>query len=490
LFSGSRRYVKERREMKKKGEKLRFRKIAVGMAGFAIVIAAGIGMAVFTGQKRESAQSQGEQAELAPPPEEQAVNGPAQPQEKQEVILWVMRATSMLKECVGNFNRGDHGYRVMIHECRGEEQNVSWEDAVLRMQMALSGSKVPDIMLVESMDVNALARQGMLEDLTPYFAGSERVNKEDFLENVTASYTYDGKWIALPRWITIRTLWGKPGIVGDTPGWTVQEMLSLAERYPDIPVTGQFVRWEFMEYCTAFVPETFWLEPDGGAKEELKEMLEQAASYPTQLDYSRWDEQCLQVRREEALLTEQEVYKLEILLYLQEFAGEDGFVPIGYPTMDAAPKALLSPTNGLYAIPANAPNKEGAWAFLELFFAGELDPTERETTGQFYQIHGIPTCRRELEKEFQWQFEDELQRRLHRIDDMDEEQIAVIREWLEELTAMASEYPSSAEPFLDIIREEGEFYFEGIKTLDETLQVIENRGRLYFQENAGYSHEQ
>lgn len=67
---------------------------------------------------------------------------------------------------------------------------------------------------------------------------------------------------------------------------------------------------------------------------------------------------------------------------------------------------------------------------------------------------------------------------------MDEEQIAMIREWLEELIAMAQEYPSSARPFLSIIAEEGEFYFEGVKTLDETLRVIENRGSLYFQENA------
>ncbi len=460
--------------MKEKGEKLGFRRIAVGVAGLVIVIAAGISLIVFTGQNRETAQSQ----------EGQAVDEPAQSQEKQEVILWVMRASPMLKECVGNFNRGDHGYRVMIHECYSEEQNVSWEDALLRLQMALSGRTAPDIVLVEFLDVDALAEQGMLEDLTPYFAGSGRVDQEDFLENVTASYTYDGKWIALPRWITIQTLWGNPGVVGDTPGWTVQEMLSLAERYPEFPVTGHFVRWQFMDYCTTFVPETFWLEPDGGAKEELKEMLEQAASYPTQFDQSRWDEECLQVSRGEALLTEQYVYKLETLLYLQEFAEEGGLIPIGYPTLDGAPRALLSPANGLYAIPSNAPNKEGAWAFLEFFFAGELDPREREKTGPFYQASGIPTHRRELEEEFQWELEDDLQRRLHRIDDMDEEQIAMIKEWLEELIAMAQEYPSSTKPFLRIITEEGEFYFEGVKTLDETLQVIENRGSLYFQENA------
>ncbi|MDE6924581.1 MAG: extracellular solute-binding protein [Acetatifactor sp.] len=484
--------------MKGKGEKLRARRIAVGVAGLAIVIAAGISLIVFTGQRREPVRSQEEQAvngstqsqggqavsETEQSREGQAVNEPTQPQEKQEVILWVMRASPLLKECVGNFNRGDHGYRVMIHECYSEEKNVSWEDALLRLQMALSRSTGPDIVLVESLDVNALAKQGMLEDLTPYFAGSGLVDQEDFLENVTASYTYDGKWIALPRWITIQTLWGNPGIVGDTPGWTVQEMLALAERYPEFSVTGHFVRWEFLNCCTTFVPETFWLEPDGGAKEELREMLEQAASYPTKFDQSRWNEECLQVSRGEALLTEQYVYKMETLLYLQEFAGEGGLIPIGYPTLDGSPRALLSPANGLYAIPANAPNKEGAWAVLELFFAGELDPREREKTGPFYQASGIPVCRQELEEEFQWELEDDLQRRLHRIDDMDEEQIAMIREWLEELIAMAQEYPSSARPFLSIIAEEGEFYFEGVKTLDETLRVIENRGSLYFQENA------
>lgn len=484
--------------MERKDEKPRSRKIALGMAGLAIVAVVGIILAVFTGQKGEPEQpgsSEGQAVNEAEQPgssegqgtgsgddQGETQSGQEQPQEKQEVILWTMRATPMLKECVGNFNNGDYEYRVMIHECYVEGQNVSWEDAQLRMQMALSGSKVPDIMLVEFMDVDALTEQGMLEDLTPYFAESGRVHREDFFESVTDSYTYDGKWVALPRWINITTLWGKPGIVGDAPGWTLQEMLALDERYPELSVAGEFVRWEFMNYCMAFVPETFWLEPGGEAREELKEVLGQAASYPTQINYSKWDEQCMQVRREEALLTEQNVYRLETLFYLQEFAGEDGLIPIGYPTLDGTPKALLSPSNGLYAIPASAPNKEGAWEFLELFFAGELDPTNRESTGQFYQVSGIPTCRQELEDEFQWQLEDDLQRRLHKIDEMDEEQIALIKEWLDELTAMACKYPTFDASFLNIIAEEGEFYFNGVKTLEETLQVIENKGRLYFQE--------
>ncbi|MCM1214547.1 MAG: extracellular solute-binding protein [Lachnospiraceae bacterium] len=468
--------------MKEKNKKPGFRRIALGMAGFVIVIAAGISLAVFTGQKKETeepAMPQEAQSVTHDSMDEKEESKSALPQEKQEIILWTMQATPILKECVGNFNNGDHGYRVVIHECYGEGQNVSWDDALLRMQMALSGSTGPDIALLDSLDIKDLTQQGMLEDLTPYFAGSERIHQEDFLESVTTSYTNDGKWGALPRWITMQTLWGKPGIVGDTPGWTVQEMLALAERYPNLSMTGQFAQWEFLTYCTAFVPETFWLEPNGEAKEDLKEVLEQTMSYPGQIDHSRWDEQCWQVCQEEVLLTELEVYKLETLFYLQELAGEDGLIPIGYPTLDAAPKALLSPVNGLYAIPANASDKEGAWTFLELFFAGELDPRER--SGLFYQASGIPTCKRELEEEFQWELQQWEQQKK---EDMDEEQLAIIEEWREELTAMADVYPSFTDSFLDIIGEESAFYFEGVKTLEETLRVIENRGSLYFQENA------
>ncbi|MDE7043985.1 MAG: hypothetical protein K2O97_03035, partial [Acetatifactor sp.] len=61
--------------MKGKGEKLRARRIAVGVAGLAIVIAAGISLIVFTGQRREPVRSQ----------EEQAVNGSTQSQGGQAV---------------------------------------------------------------------------------------------------------------------------------------------------------------------------------------------------------------------------------------------------------------------------------------------------------------------------------------------------------------------------------------------------------------------
>lgn len=445
--------------MKKKGNRLRFRRIALGIAGLVIVMAAGISLAVFIGRKGKSEQSQ----------------------ENQTVILWTMRASSQLKESVRNFNEGDYGYRVMIHSCYDPERNVSRDDAQLSMQMALSRSEGPDIILVEFLDVDALAEQEMLEDLTPYFAKSKRVDLEDYLESVIVSYTYDGKLLALPRWITIETLWGKAGIVGETPGWTVQEMLSLAERYPDHSVVGQFTRWDFMWIGMDFIPETFWLEQNGKARTELKMLMEQAASYPEQIDRLQWQEEYQQVCREEALLTMQTVHKLETLLYLYEVLGGEEMIPIGYPTMDATPKALLNPIDGLYAIPANEPNKEGAWEFLELFFAGELDPEESNTV--FGSARGIPVCRKEWEPVFQevLQWWDRIYHT-----EWTEEDLAVIEKWLDELTAMAGVFPYSVRPFEVIIEEEWESYYEGDKTLEEALQVIEGRGKLYFQENGYY----
>lgn len=445
--------------MKKKGNKLKSRRIAIGIAGLFIIAAIGIGLAAFIGQKRE----------------------PEQSQENQTVILWTMRASSQLSQCVSNFNKGDYGYRVMLHSCYDVEQNVSQEDALLSMQMALSRSEGPDIMLVGFLDVDALAEQEMLEDLTPYFAKSKRVNQEDYLENVIAAYTYDGKLLALPRWISIETLWGRADIVGDSPGWTVQEMLSLADRYPDYSVTGQLLRWEFRDICMNFVPETFWLDQNGKAREELKMMIEQAVSYPLQIDRSQSKEQYLQVCREEALLTKQDMYKLETLLYFYELAGDEEMVPIGYPTLDATPTALFNPADGLYAIPANAANKKGAWTFLELFFAGELDP--EESNNLFGTASGIPVCRKEWEPVLQEALQC-WERIYHK--EWNEEELDVIEKWLDEITAMADIYPVSAKQFRAIIEEESEPYYEGDKTLEEVLQVIEGRGKLYFQENGNY----
>ncbi len=400
-----------------------------------------------------------------------------QPSEPAEVILGVWRTTSRLKEYVGAFNRGDYGYKVTIRSYYGEGEGVSEETALLRMQAELASSTGPDIILLDyPLDAETMAAQDYLEDLSPYFADSKVVKEEDFLESVIDAYTYDGKLVAVPRQMVLQTLWGKTEIVGEESGWTVEDMLSLAGRYPDIPLASGMSRDEFLTYCLLFAQGEELLNLDAGADSCLGQILSQAASYPATASYEQLADRCWQMHQGEALLVDLSLETLDIFLMLPGLAGRDEIIPVGYPAWDGEPRAFLQAAEGPYAIPAGAANKEGAWVFLELLFSGTLDAPRIEKP--FAQKWGLPTRTEELEVSVQEELD-----KLHEIKWetalFTQEQAMAL---LEELTAMASPYPSSDFALLEIIYEEAEVYFEGGKTLEETLQVIENRGRMYLQE--------
>ena len=400
-----------------------------------------------------------------------------QPEEPAEVILGVWRSNSDLRECVGNFNRGDFGYRVTIRSYYEEGEGVSEEDALLRMQAELVSSAGPDIILLNyPLDAETLAAQGYLEDLSPYFADSKVVKKEEFLEKVLDAYTYDGKLVAVPRQMVIQTLWGKTDIVGEGCGWTVEDMLALEEAYPHVPLAGGMSRDDFLTYCLLFAQGKQLLELDAGADSCLGQILSRAASYPAPSSYEQLTDRCWQVHQEEALLLDLSLETLDIFLMLPGLVGGDEMIPVGYPSWDGLPRAFLQAAESPYAILAGASCKEGAWAFLEQLFAGKLDPPRAEQP--FAQKWGLPTRKEELEISVREELE-KLQKMEGHTPLFGQEQAMAL---LEELTAMASPYPSAGQPLLEIIYEEAEVYFEGGKTLDETLQVIENRGRIYLQE--------
>ena len=63
--------------------------------------------------------------------------------------------------------------------------------------------------------------------------------------------------------------------------------------------------------------------------------------------------------------------------------------------------------------------------------------------------------------------------------DITEEKIAQYREFLED----ARPLPLRTVPLLDIILEEAEYYFDGMKSIEEVSAVIQNRVQLYMDEN-------
>ncbi len=393
-----------------------------------------------------------------------------------EVILGIRRSYPLLEECIAAFNEGGYGYHVTLRSYDSGEPNTSEEAMELQIYTDLISENGPDIMVFDSPEAEPWTSAGGLTDLAPCLEESVHLSREDFVEGVTEAYTYEGKLLGLPRWVTVQTLWGKSGLVDETAEWTVSDMLALMEQYPDVPLTCSLTREEFLSYCLAFTEESLWEKQEQEEMARLRRILELAAAYPDQAESMQLSDKCHLLHQQEALLMDWSFVSWEIFRMLKVWSSGDKLIPVGYPAPDGKPRALLFNVNGLYTIPANASNKEGAWVFLEHFFAGDLDPQLTDRENSAFKVWGIPVLKQELEEAFK----EEEQRTEYlgmELPPFEE------RQEIEDLLSMADVYEYSQLQILEIITEEIPAYFEGMKTLDDTLEIIQRRIHLYLEEN-------
>lgn len=393
-----------------------------------------------------------------------------------EVILGIRKTNPLLEECAAAFNEGGYGYHVTLRSYDSGEPNTSVEAMDLRLYTDLMSGDGPDILVFDSPEMELWTSSGVLEDLMPYLAESELLSREDFVESVVEAFTYEGKLPAFPRRVSVQTLWAKAGVVDETAGWTASDLLTLMEQNPDIPLTSSLTREDFLSYCLAYTEESLWAEREQDEMTRLRKILELAAAYPERTENVPLSEECHRLHRQEALLMDWGFDSWEIFRTLKVYSSGDQPVPVGYPAPDGIPRAHLSATGGLYAIPANASNKEGAWVFLEHFLVGKLDQQPGDDRDAASSASwGIPVLKRELEEAFQR--EDQRTEYLGTdLPPFEERQI------IEDLLSMAEIYESPQGQILEIVMEEIPPYFEGIKTLDDTMEIIQRRVDLYLDE--------
>ncbi len=403
----------------------------------------------------------------------------ARPEREGKIVLGIRKSFPRLEECVKAFNEGGYGCEVVIREYGSGEDGISEEAAGLRLYADLASGDGPDIMVFDYMEADVWEEAGGMTDLTPYLESSELLGREDFAESVLGAFTREGELLALPRWIAPQTLWGTAETAGSLDRWTVSEMLELMERHPGVPLTADITRDGFLSFCLSYTDESTWKEWGRGEDSSLRKLLELAASYPQQAEYVSLEEACRQLQNGEALLLEMDLSGLGMLRMVKIWTSGEGLYPVGYPASDGNPRAIMNSAGGVYAIPLSASNKDGAWAFLERFFAGELDPdgTEEDEEKAFSMWDGIPVVKRELEDAFR---EEERRTEAMGIELPPFQE----RQEVEELMAMADVRQYALSPVLDILLEEARPYFEGTKELEDVLEVIRRRISLYFQEKS------
>lgn len=426
--------------------------------------------------------------------------------QKEQLVIGTLYESQQLQQAAVDFNKSNDKYRVAI---KTYIDNNNWsesgyKDAVTNLTNdILSKKNGPDIMDLSQINEMQMVSKGVFEDLSPYLEKSSVISKEDFIDSILDSYTYDGKLYSIPSSFQLTTVAGKTSVVGEKMGWSLTEMMACAKEHPGAQLLQGMDQLAILNYCMIFNQDAFidWEKQECHFdSDEFKQILEFIKMFPEEIDWMTYDgsNSMEKLEKEEVLLETVGIYDFqEVQVYPAMFGGAD-ITYIGYPTTDGSVGCVLN-TSSRYGISTQSGHKDGAWAFIEHFLMSSGEDNMFSS--------GFSTRKDTFEKQaekatkIEYMLDENGQRVLDKdgnpipaggtsLISMDgweytyhipsEEDVEVVRE----LMAVAKPASFSNEEIINIIKEEAAPFFKDQKSVDDVVNVIQSRIQIYVSENS------
>lgn len=430
--------------------------------------------------------------------------------QKETIVIGSLYGGSDIQAAAVKFNKSNDKYRISIkgyldfNSWDGDDYEAYMADGMTRLNNDITSNNCPDILDLSGLNIKQLAAKGVFEDLNGYLEKSEKLSREDFLENILEAYTLDGKLVSIPYSFQMSTVVGKGSEVGTEMGWTLEELIAYADAHPDALLFDSKTKDVIMMTLMAYNADYFIDWSTGECRfdsEEFKDILNFANRFPEEYDWEKEDVSTPnKIQKGQVLLYEENIYDFNELQMCNEiFQGDASY--IGYPTMDGSVGCMLSASQA-YAITSKSGHKDGAWEFIEGFLTKEENPDRgfssigfptmksklnamaadavevkyyTDENGElYYDENGEPIVMgggSSISYGDGWSYE-------YSIPTQEEVDLALS---LMEIAKPVSY--SQGDEVLNIINEEAAPFYKGQKSVDEVASVIQSRIKIYVGEN-------
>ena len=411
---------------------------------------------------------------------------------KETIVIATTQRYSRLDDLMAAYNKSQDRYVVKVIEYAANAQStLEYQDPVNRMMADVLADDPPDLFDLKDFFLlpmltphwQDMLEKEYIEDLGPYLDQSKKLSRDEYDEKVLAMCMHQGKLAALPTGYMLTTMLVDSNDFGGRYGWSVKEMIAYDKAHPKMELIKDATSGTILYLCTYYSMKDF---VDFEKKEthfdsqEFREILEYAASYPAG-DYSIW------YTAEERLVNVQILYGLMNIQYFQNVKFEGHAQIIGFPTGDGSPVSGMDmDVDGCaFAICKRSSKKDAAWDFIEFAQDYLMEDTERYLDG----FGGFPARKKVLDKVLA-EISDEdgrfsTKKGKVRINGsysyhpFTDEEKALFDKMVESATTPTPD----TRMVWNILDEETKTYFQGQKSIDQTIDAIQSRVQLYLMEN-------
>ena len=428
---------------------------------------------------------------------------------RKELILGCISPGSSDRALVNQFNSANFDYYITIEDYAVYQDDtgyIDWNASRTKMATKIAAGEIPDLLNMNGLPLRQFGSRGILEDLWPYIDSDPELGREDLMLRPLEAASQEGKLYLLSDTFGIETLMGRKSIVGDRMGWTYGNFLAAWEAMP--PGSVQETTREGMLQTLLGVNADDFLDWEAGTchfdSGEFRAMLEFCGRLPAnRADRDIWaamfDGEALEMS---AVLSSFDGIMFNSISFYKGLCGGE-MTYIGYPT-DAGQVGSAFQLGREFAMTTACEDKNGAWSFLralllphgrEVDYENFLDQADfsvnkadfqamlAQAMTPVYAVDGDGNYRLDAEGNRIEEPKNSISFSGHgfyRCDiyattQEDYDQFMALYEATERL----SDYDST---LTDIIMEIAGAYFAGDKSLDETALLIQNRARLYINE--------
>jgi ABC-type glycerol-3-phosphate transport system substrate-binding protein len=326
----------------------------------------------------------------------------SQAEKKEDTVITMAintNVSNIIKDEIDSFNSADNGYRIVIKCYDSEFYDETINNVVLNEgdDLTIDFNLIQDIINTDDIDIIAssafgneakyeiLKNKGAFVDLYPFMENDSEVNTSTLNQHILSISENDGKLYSMPVYYNLQTLIGQKKYVGDKENWTVDDFISHWEQMPEGSTIDTAVNSENVYYTILRANLESFVDYENAEvhfdSPEFKKILEFCNRFPSnngqkgECDY------------ESPIFVEQRIFSgIMSAKWFCETSDDTEpealntsfdapYTMVGFPSSDGEGAFFFDSSGiGRYSISAKSSSEkqEGAWQFIRTLYTEEF----------------------------------------------------------------------------------------------------------------------
>jgi ABC-type glycerol-3-phosphate transport system substrate-binding protein len=293
--------------------------------------------------------------------------------ERITLTLGTYHSGHIIQNAVTRFNMTSATHRIHVIDYSSYNTAEDSKEGLTRLTTEIVAGRVPDILVVSSLPFGNYAARGMFVDLYPFLDDDPVLSRDTILDSLLKEDEIDGKLYRIIPGFAVQTLVGRASILGDEPGWNMDEFLAVIEENPqaDLPLGSMITNKDFLRFSLMHTMNDYVDRETGTVnfgKDSFIQLLEFANTFPAESIFSY-----------APIITGRQIMLSTTYGHIGSFLHDrallgPGTIFKGFP-VENGEGHLLIPRESL-AVTARCSDPEGAWSFIRFLL---LDDFQRNT---------------------------------------------------------------------------------------------------------------